>query len=43
VVVDGDRPIGTVSRSAIFEIPNEETRSEAAHADKSPNDAEATT
>jgi len=28
VVVDGDRPIGTVSRSAIFEVPNEE----AAHA-----------
>jgi osmoprotectant transport system ATP-binding protein len=24
VVVDGDRPIGTVSRSAIFEVPNEE-------------------
>jgi osmoprotectant transport system ATP-binding protein len=23
VVVDGDRPIGTVSRSAIFEVPNE--------------------
>jgi len=24
VVVDGERPIGTVSRSAIFEVPNEE-------------------
>jgi hypothetical protein len=24
VVVDGDRPIGAVSRSAIFEVPNEE-------------------
>ena len=23
VVVDGDRPVGTVSRSAIFEVPNE--------------------
>jgi osmoprotectant transport system ATP-binding protein len=43
VVVDGDRPIGTVSRSAIFEIPNEEARGESAPADKSPNGAEATT
>ena len=24
VVVEGDRPVGTVSRSAIFEVPNEE-------------------
>jgi osmoprotectant transport system ATP-binding protein len=24
VVVDGDRPVGTVSRSAIFEVPNQE-------------------
>jgi len=23
VVVDGERPVGTVSRSAIFEVPNE--------------------
>jgi osmoprotectant transport system ATP-binding protein len=43
VVVDGDRPIGTVSRSAIFEIPNEEARTESAPADKAPNGAEATT
>ena len=24
VVVEGDRPVGTVSRSAIFEVPNAE-------------------